>query len=647
MSTKKKKKQVKKMSLNDFTKQAGGPRVKSLLPSAPGELPAGPGSGGGYGNRRGGRGGSRYGDREQSKADSSRAWRSNGPSSSRGSSSRSFGGSFGGNRDRDSGSSYNNRDSGDRGSRYGSTRDTESKYNDNEKVGRSMFGSKKQATRIMNPSRDSSSFGSGRTTSSRNRDDNLSIDRSGFGKRKPLRPSGSSNFGGRSSNFEPSSGGYGTSNRVLKRGFFDGSGSGFGAHLVADLFNPDSSGSSDGPDRRVNYNFDAPKKTGGSRFSRADGEPLAPQPARDRAAPWGKATSATNAKTPEQIAEEEQLKTERENEARAERSSREAKQRTKKEKREAEEHRQAVEKAAREKEEAHLAQLREDIDTMLEGEARPLTREHLEVIMPQINPDGDEAVVLGTALAMTVNQETIPLKEAIHMIPETNFDTTLINMLSSLATRMGELNFISEIQSQSIDVFELMQDKTRLEKRLVDANLKCLVGNDETESQLDETFAKHVSLKELYEVVVAIEDFPAEMIPKVTSYVFQEFFSNKNVEDPAAWFDSGDIFEFLGEKLNGHTEIIDAGVRAWHEHGGARADILVPFFDRLLRADYIYADQVSIWSADYENHPAKMEAMMAEIDEDEQTFSEWLMDVETEYAYEEEDEMDEDGASFV
>lgn len=628
------------MNLFEFTKQAGGPSMKSSLPSAPGELPSGPGSGGRYGRDRGGRGG-RYGDRQQSAADSSREWRSNRTSSDRGS-SRGYGNRdrYGGG-DRDSGG-YN-RDRGDRGSRYGSNRDrdTESKY-ENESVSRSMFGSKKQATRISNPSRDS--FGSGRINSSRNRDDDLSIDRSSFGKRTPLRPSGRNNFGGRRSDFEPSSGGYGTSNRVLKRGYFDGSGSGFGAHLVADLFNPDSSG----PDRRVNYNFDAPKKTGASRFSRVDDPPAArvPQPARDRAAPWGKATSARNTKTPEQIAEEERLKTEREEAARAERASREAERQRKKEEREAEERRQAAEKAAREQEEAHLAQLREDIDTMLEGEARPLTREHLEVVMPQINPDGDEAVVLGTALAMTVNQETIPLKEAIHMIPETNFDTTLINMLSSLATRMGELNFISEIQSQSIDVFELMQDKTRLEKRLVDANLKCLVGNDETESQLDEAFGKHVSLKELYQVVAAIDDFPAEMIPKVTSYVFEEFFSNKNVEDPAAWFDSGDIFEFLAEMLNGHTEIIDAGVRAWHEHG-ARADILVPFFDRLLRADYIYADQVSIWSADYENHPAKMEAMMAEIDEDERTFSEWLMDVETDYAYEEEDEMDEDGASFV
>jgi len=433
-----------------------------------------------------------------------------------------------------------------------------------------------------------------------------------------------------------------SSSRTLKRGYFDGSGSGFGAHLVADLFATDNSASSDGPSPRVNYAFDAsPKKTGASRFARS--EDPAPQPARDRLAPWGKATSAArNQKTPEQIAEEEAAKAEREEAAKAERSAREAVKTRKREEREAEERRKAAEKAAQEQHEAHLAGLREDVDSMLASDARPLSREHLEVVLPQIEPTGEEAVTLGTALAMTVNSGTVPLSEAVHMIPATNFDTTFINMLSSLATRMGDMSFIAEIQAHSIDVFELMQDKNNIEQRLLGANLKCLVGNDETQSKLDDAFTNHVSLIELSEICNAMEDFPVEMIPKVNSYVFEEYFSNQNVDDPAAWFTTPAIFDFLAVKLNGHTEIIDSAIRAWYSNG-ANASALLPMFDKLLRSEYIYADQMSIWNADYENHQAKMEALMAEIDDSGKTFSEWLMDVEVEYAFEDEEDDDEDG----
>lgn len=650
----KKKKQVKqKINIYDFQKQAGGPRQdKNALPSAPGGEAA-PERGGRYGSRGGRSGGSRYDDRPKSAADSSRQWRSGG-----GSRGNRSGGGFGSG-DRDRGSRYGSDRGGDRDR---GDRQPESRYE--ESVSRSMFGSKKQSsmTRITSSfgsSRDSfgSSRGSSRMnrdggSSRMNRDDDVSIDRSAFGKKTPLRPVSNRNFGSSdrrpNSRFEPSSGGYGTgpSRTIQKRGFFDGSGSGFGAHLVADLFTTDSSASSDGgPDRRVNYAFDTPKKTGSSRFQRGGDEPA---PARDRAAPWGKATSTTpqNMKTPEQIEEEEREKAEREDAARADRQTREDRQRKKRETREAEERRKAAEKAAREEHEAHLVSLREDVDAMLSGDARPLTREHLEVVMPQIEPSGDEAVILGTALAMTVNQETVPLAEAIHMIPATSFDTTFINMLSSLATRMGEMSFVAEIQAQEIDVFELMQDQNNLEKRLLDANLRCLCGNDETQSQLDQAFSNHVSLKELCNLVATIEDFPAEMIPKITSYIFEEYFTNQNVEDPAAWFASGDIFDFLGEKLNGHTEIIDAAIRSWFANG-SNAAALVPMFDRLLRAEYIYADQVSIWSADYENHQAKMTAMMAEIDEEERTFSEWMMDAETEYVFEEEEEEEDDMGGYM
>jgi len=638
----KKKKKQQKMSFAEFQKQSGGPAGKSMLPSAPGELPSGPGQGGRY--NRGGdrRGGGRYGDRPQSAADSSNQWRRD---SSRGG-------------DRPPRRSYNDRGGdrgGDRGSRYGDRdrserREPESRYDDS--FSRNMFGSKKQtsSTRISSVGRDS--FGSGRTSTriSSNRDDDLSIDRSSFGKKTPLRPvnsrnfdRGSSGFGGRRDDFG-SSGGYGSgpsSRGPIKRGFFDGSGSGFGAHLVADLFATDSSG----PAPRVNYAFDSPKKTGASRFAR---EPEPVQPTRDRLAPWGKATSAPrNQKTPEQIAEEEAEKREREEAAKAERSARDAERQRKVDEREAKERRKAAEKAAKEEMKAHLASLREDVEAMLAGDPRILTREHLEVVMPEIEPSQDEAETLGTALAMTVNQETVALNEAVHMIPASNFDITFINMLSALATRMGEMDFIAEIQNQSIDVFALLQDKNDIEGRLLDANLKCLVGNDETQSQLEDAFASHVDLYKLYDIVRDIEDFPAEMIPKVTAYIFDEYFTNQNTDDPATWFATGDIFVFLEEKLGGHTEIIDIAIQSWHAHG-ANPSALVPMFDKLLRSTYIYADQMSIWNADYEATDSKMSAMMAEIDEDGRSFGEWMMDVEIEYALEEEEEdYDDDGMQYM
>jgi len=644
----KKKKEKKTLNIFDFQKQAGGPGPRNSLPSAPaGELPSGPGQGGGY--RRDGRRGGRYNDRPQSAADSSSQWRNNRSNTDRGPRRYDRGDRDRG--DRDSGFGRRNTDRGsygDRGDRGGDRGDRkESRYDDS--FSRNMFGSKKQGpSRITPVGRDS--FGSRPSRSSRTDNDGPSIDRSSFGSRTPLRPSGSRNFGSsgyrRGGDFEPSSGGFGGSSRPIKqRGYFDGSGSGFGAHLVADLFTNDSAASSDGPDRRVNYAFDRadpPKKTGSSRFSRDDS---APQPARDTMNPWGKSTAPRNQKTPEQIEEEERIKAEREEAARAERQAREAERQRKREEREAEERRIRQEKAEKEAREAHLAGLREDVDTMLNSEAKLLTREHLEVVMPQIEPNSEEAAVLGTALAMTVNAGTVPLNEAIHMIPDSNFDTTFINLLSALATRMGEMDFTAEIQAQGIDVFSLMQNQDNLEHRLVKAGLKCLVGNDETQSQLDQAFANHVSLSELYNVVSGIEDFPDAMIPNVTSYIFEEYFTNQNTEDPAAWFTSGDIFDFLAEKLNGHAEIIDTAVKEWFA-GGAKPELLVPMFDRLLRADYIYPREMSAWNADYQNTEAKMTAIMADVLETEDgpiTFNEWVMDVETEYEEEEEEEDDDYG----
>lgn len=624
----KKKAKAKKINLLDFQKQ-GSSQIKSSLPSAPGELPSGPGQGGG----RYGRGDRRRGgyDRPQSAADSSNQWRNNNRTPSDRGSRRGY--------DRD----YSNRGSsgGSFGGRRERERDQPSKYDDS--VSRSMFGSKKQGpTRIETPSRSSFGSGSGRPSRSNRMDDDRGFDRSSFGTRKatgtPLRTGLRSGFGGRrGGDFEPSSGGFGSSRTPLQRRPFDGSGNGFAAHLVADLFNNDSTG----PDRRTNYSFGGtPKKTSASRFAR-DLEPAPVQ--RNPDAPWGNKTStpARNQKTPEEIEAEEAEKAAREQAARAERQAREEKQRKEREKKRQEAKRKAEEKAAQEAEKERVASLHEDIKSMFEsgGVAKELTKDHLEIVIPTLEPEDDEqAEKLGTALAMTVNQGTISMKEAMHIIPEKAFDITFLSMLKALNTRMGEMKFISEIQNQEIDIFEILQDQTNIEERLKEANLGCLISDNETESKLEEGFAKHVSLKELYDLVASFEEFPLELIPRLNMYIFDEFF--KNQDDPDSWFSSGTIFEFIGEKLNGHTEIIDSAIKSWHENGADETK-LIPMFHRLLSADYIFPDQIVVWSTDYENHDAKMAALFADID-DYRTFNDWIMSVEEEYYVEEEDDEDDD-----
>ena len=87
---------------------------------------------------------------------------------------------------------------------------------------------------------------------------------------------------------------------------------------------------------------------------------------------------------------------------------------------------------------------------------------HDFLLMMYFEPNQEEAAVLGTSLAMTVNAGTVPLNEAIHMIPDANFDTTFINLLSALATRMGEMDFTAEIQAQGKFSRTHRRDKKRI-----------------------------------------------------------------------------------------------------------------------------------------------------------------------------------------
>merc|ERR1719198_2229427 len=115
-------------------------------------------------------------------------------------------------------------------------------------------------------------------------------------------------------------------------------------------------------------------------------------------------------------------------------------------------------------------------------------------------------------------------------------------MLSALCTRIGDMNFVNEVQAQGVDVYELARNKNEIEQRLLDAGLKCLVSDNETDKTLDENFQKHIGLDELFELISGFEDLSLELIPKIVSYIFDEYFTNQNIEDPGSYFTSQPLF---------------------------------------------------------------------------------------------------------
>jgi len=614
------------MDLTTFQGQGGGSSRSSMsLPSAPGELPSGPGQGRGYGRRSRGNYSARGGDRPSSRADEASQWRRN----SRRDPSRREGGYNNSSR-RDS---YNDRrdDTGDRPQH-------QSKYEG--EFSRSQFGSKKQSgpTRIGAP-RDSFGSSTSRVRNNRttNEDDGRTLDRSQFGRQRGSQIRTPNRTGGSSYSRRDDYNTAGFSSRRSKPSEFDGSGSGFAHHLVAEFFT-DGSSDSTGSERRVNYDFDrAAKPAASSRFSRAD-ERSVP---RDRNSPWGSSTRAVKTKSPEETAAEEADRAAKEEAARQAKAAKDEERRLAREAKEAEKKRKADEKAAREAEEARLERLMEDFGNMFDsGVATAITLEHINDALPDLSLNRDKAEIIGTSLGMTINQNVISLQESIHFIPKSHFDIILISMLSSLYARMGEMNFIDEIKSNQIDVLELMQDKASAEKKLVKAGLKCLVSDNEAESKLDEAFAKHVSLSELNTIVQSVEDFPTEFLSKICDYIFTEYFTNQNPEDPAAFLDNGEIFLFLERKFNSQVQIIDAAVRAWFDNG-RNPEYIIPMFDRLLRQEYLIAEEMTNWVNDFDGGMTKMETLFTEVAEDE-TFNDWCMTVEENYVIEEEEEEEED-----
>jgi len=479
-------------------------------------------------------------------------------------------------------------------------------------------------------------------------DSDRTMDRTQFGSRvgsgPPQRSQGG--FGGHQ-------GGYGGRSRgayggaPTRRGDFDGSGSGFAAHIVADLRDGNMSSKDTGMNPRMNY-FEGPKRTGASRFQR-DADPLPgqqPSSGRNLNSPWG-ATSAKPRKSNEEIKEEEEAKAQREREANKERNQRDAKIAEEKASKMAVKKARAEEKKRAKEEKERLVALRTYVDTMLEENApSDLTMEHLEVVLPQLDNENNLSVeaaqTLGTSLAMTVNKDVVSIINIIDYIPNSNYDETLLSLLSALCTRMGDVAFVNEMQAQGVELEELLRNKVDIDNRLLEAGLKCLLTDNETESQLEESFNKHIGLKELHDVIVGIEDLPIDLLLRVCSYIFDEYFTNQDTEAPASYFQSSAIFELVAGRLGSQVDIVDSAIKSWFANGKDPSKLL-PMFDCLLRNACIYPEAMVEWQQDVEPHDAKSEAMFCEVDEMEQTFNDWIMTCEENEDYQfSEDEYDDD-----
>lgn len=623
---KKAKKQT--MSLTDFV----GKQPTSNLPTAPGELASGPGR--------------RYGKRNQyenSRSDESRQWRNNsGPPRRQGGFNNRDrddrrGGGFGPRRDRD----------GDGG--FGGRREREeSKYGDS--FSRDQFGSKKQQT----PMRRSFNNDRPRTRDSPGGEDRM-LDRSSMGQRqqtfmlnKPRQQRQDTfsrdNFGTRrpdgfGSSYERRN----NSRPIQRRTEWDGDGTGFGADLVADLF---ESSFEEKQEKRVTY-FDgaqtSPPKVGASRFANLDG----PGPRRDQSNPWG---TTKIEKTPEQLEKEEREKSERAERNRlikAEEDAKRAKKRAAKEKKEEEARRIAEEKREKEEREAYLIELNEQVKNIMDTEPNTLNHEMLGVVR-SFELTSAQATIIGKSMAMSVMGEVINLADAIRFIPDTEFDVVLLTLLSSLCLRLGESKFLQELNNEQVDPFELLVNKDDYEGQLKQYDLNCLVPKDELNNQLEEAFDRHVNLEALFEVIQSFEEkLPTDLNRKVMMYIFDEFFTQQDINNPEAFFNYVPLFHTICDTERTLIEVVDVAVASWHQHCN-QGSVLVPMFDILIRNDSITYECIMQWNYQGEYNDSKNAAMMSYVDaEEEQIFSEWVMNVENEYYEEEESEEDEYNTGYV
>jgi len=624
-----KKKSTKKViSLGEFQSQGGGMKSnRNALPSAPGEQG---GMGGGYGGRGGRRGGSSGGyNQERSRADESNQWRSGGgkPRDRQSSSNydrprRSFGGDSGGGR-REGGGFGGRRDRGDRD---GGDRE-ERVFN------RDSFGSKKQGAFRSDDSpmrRNNNRYGGGDRSygGDRNRnsprDDGPSLDRSTFGKRQvSVRIRNTDSYGGGSRG-----GGMGRRNRDIdrtRRGDYDGSGTGFGAALVADCFAPIESEST--ADRKINY-------------------------VEERRQPQRNAWGATMPqKTEEELEAERVAAAEKKEKMDAERARKQAirdERKRKKDAKEAEEKRKADEIRAIEDEKHRVETLKTDILDMVRGDGDPikLTEEQVDVTLPHLDLAPEEWEKLGISLGMTVNDGIVTLRQAIEQLPDKGFDVITICMCSTYSKRIGESKFLQELETQGINLEDLVMDKDGYQDNLEKYKLTCLIKNEESTGLFEECFERHVDLTELQEIIIqGGKQLSPSLRRRVFTYIWDEYFTKRDTSNPGEYFNNQQLFlDITPEEENVH-ELLDTCMESWNS-AGQTAGILVQTFDHLIRTFVVPHECLIDWNS-YSQTPSKITAMLS-VDEyryknlgevfEGEKFMDYLNQVDEIYAEEEEEE---------
>jgi len=611
MSKKKKGGKEKKLSLDSFL-GSHADRNESNLPSAPGGLSGAPGGRGGYNSR----GGGRHQDGEsRSDASSWRSKRSGGGSGDRGGGRRSYNSR---DNDRNDDRGYNRREPRE-------DRQESSRYDDN--VSRdSLFGTQRQS-------------GGGRSTGGRSnfrdrsdrepraprdsqRDSGRELSRENMGKRPtPVRVPMRS-----SSGYSPSSAR--SLNRKKVRGKWDGTEKGFGAELVADFFKQEEPATTE---TRKTY------------FAGGKGGNV-----------WGPSAGLTD----EQQARRDKKTRERDEQRNQEEQERAAKEKEindRKQAREDEKQRKQDEIDRQKAEESRHEELFSNVKEIISEEEKlmALDRTQIEEIVPSLELDINEAVLLGKALGLSVYSEIIGLNGAINFMPGDNFDDILLNCLSTLVARLGEVDFLRQLTNEGIVVAEVLQDANNFEQKCEDNGLNCLVLKSDMKNKLDEAFAQNPDLIELNTVIRGFnEEIPPSLVESIFGFVFGRYFSNEPKEPIAYFKDCYGLFDYLscnfGSEENSEkkqVQIIEYLVESWFDHG-AENDTLFGVFDAVLRAGGFWPESVNAWNLTGQYTEAKQYALQTDIpnDEDERVLMDWIQTVmeDPEYVEEEEEEYESD-----
>jgi len=612
MSKKRKGGKEKKLSLSGFLGSHAN-KSESNLPSAPGGLSSGPKG------RRGfeGRGGGRHNDESRSDASSWRSKRSGGNDrGDRGGGRRSYNN----NRDRDDRND-------DRGFNRREPRQESSRYDDN--VSRdSLFGTQKQ-TRGGGRS-------AGRRSNFRDRSDRepraprdshmesgRELSRENMGKRPtpisrvPMRSSSGSGYSpGRSLN------------RRKVRGKWDGTEKGFGAELVADFFKQEEPATTE---TRKTY------------FAGGKGGNV-----------WGPNAGLTE----EQQARRNKKTQEREDQRNKEERERAAKEKEindRKQAREDEKQRKQDEIDRQKAEESRHEELFSNVKEIISEEEKlmAMDRTQIEEIVPSLELDVDEAVLLGKALGLSVYSEIIGLNGAINFMPGNNFDDILLNCLSTLVVRLGEVDFLRQLNNEGIVVEEVLHDANNFEEKCEANGLNCLVLKSDMKNKLEEAFAQNLNLIDLNNVVRGLnEEIPPVLVQSIFAFVFGRYFANEPKEPLAYFKDCYGLFDYLscnfGSEENSEkkqVQIIEYLVESWFDHE-AENDTLFGVFDAVLRGGGFWPESVNAWNLTGQYTEAKQYALQTEVpnDEDERVLVDWIQTVmeDPEYVEEEEEEYESD-----